>query len=758
MPVPMLLNRLFFSFPIQLFFLHLKKNHGLLIAWLLLFAMVTGNLGRVFGIPYLFLDPEYLGESGFLSFMIMGLVIGGFIMAFHISSYILDGPRYSFLGTLKRPFSKFCVNNSLIPLIFLIIYVWALVDFQSDYSTEYRWTILPGVGGLFLGITLMKAFLFTYFRFTNKDYFVILGKKVDVKLKKVKITRVNIMDKMNIDKTRKTRVDLYFDEFFRIRETPFNISHFDRKAIIKVFDQNHLNSVIIEVFIFIVIILIGLYRDNPYFMIPAGASVVLLLTLLVMLGGAISFWFREWAATALILALFALNFSVKSGWLNQPYVAYGLDYQKEPMAYNSSVLDSIHSTVSVREDLDNMREMLQNWKSKNEDKTKPKLVILGSSGGGLRSALWNLASLQLIDSLSQGKLFDRTALITGASGGIIGATYFRELKYRQLLGEPVNPYAKIHQDKISSDLLNPIIFTLIVNDLFFIKQKFEYLGKSYVKERGYAFENQFNINTDNILNRPIKAYQNAEHAAQIPMLLLAPTIVNDGRKLFISAQPVSFLGIRNRDGMSMGIDFQRFFANHGAADLHFVTALRMNATFPYISPNVYLPTEPPMEIMDAGLSDNFGLSDAMDFILALKPWIEEHTSGVILLSIRDTERLNEVERQVRRSLFQKFTIPLSIISNNWARQQDLRNDQKLNYLRNLMNVQVERIELQYYQTKIGQELDLLQDDNNELLLKRQIERASLSWHLTPAEKEDIIFKLSDPRNREAIQKLITLIR
>ena len=125
------LNKIFYSFPIQLFFLHLKKNHGLLLIWVLLFITVTGNFGRVFGIPYLFLDPEYLGQTGFLSFFVVGIVFGGFIMAFNISSYILDGPRYSFLGTLKRPFSKFFVNNLIIPLSFVIVYINEIVQFQQ---------------------------------------------------------------------------------------------------------------------------------------------------------------------------------------------------------------------------------------------------------------------------------------------------------------------------------------------------------------------------------------------------------------------------------------------------------------------------------------------------------------------------------------------------------------------------------------------------------------------------------------------------
>ncbi|MGE0932386.1 patatin-like phospholipase family protein [Peijinzhouia sedimentorum] len=747
------LNKIFYSFPIQLFFLHLKKNHGLLLIWVLLFITVTGNFGRVFGIPYLFLDPEYLGQTGFLSFFVVGIVLGGFIMAFNISSYILDGPRYSFLGTLKRPFSKFFVNNLIIPLSFIIVYINKIVQFQRMSEQIEPGSITIKIIGLLAGVIIMLTFLFTYFRFTNKDIFRLIARSLDVKLKKAKITRVNVVDKLNKESGRKTRVDNYLTEFGQIKTTPYRISNFDRAAIIKVFDQNHLNSVIIELVIFVVIILIGLFRDNSFFQIPAAASAILLFTLLVMLGGAISYWFREWASVALIVILIGVNILVKIGWLNQPYQAYGLNYDKAPQTFQRYTLDSLHSEANAREDKVKMLNILENWRAKQVGEEKPKLVVIGSSGGGLRSALWNLHVLQNADSLTEGKLFDRTVLMAGASGGMVGAAYFRELKYRELLSEEVNPYSPVYTQKIAKDLLNPIIFTLIVNDFFFIKQKFKYNGRAYSKERGYAFEQQLNANTDGILDRPLGAYREAEQSAKIPMVLIAPSVVNNGRKLYISPQSFSFLATYQPNKLNGGIDFQRLFSHHSADSLRFLTALRMNATFPYISPNVYLPTEPAMEIMDAGLADNFGLSDAMDFLDAFQDWIEENTSGVIVVSIRDSERIPEVKEQFRRTLIQKLFVPLSALTNNWAKQQDIKNEQKLIYLQSSFSVPIERIEFQYLGVPALINNSLATGSTNERLFQEEVERASLSWHLTSREKQSILNYIYHPRNQAALRRL-----
>ena len=44
-------RRVVYFFPIQLLLLHLKKNHLLLFAWVLLFAYFTESLGVKYGVP-----------------------------------------------------------------------------------------------------------------------------------------------------------------------------------------------------------------------------------------------------------------------------------------------------------------------------------------------------------------------------------------------------------------------------------------------------------------------------------------------------------------------------------------------------------------------------------------------------------------------------------------------------------------------------------------------------------------------------------
>ena len=63
----------------------------------------------------------------------------------------------------------------------------------------------------------------------------------------------------------------------------------------------------------------------------------------------------------------------------------------------------------------------------------------------------------------------------------------------------------------------------------------------YVKDRGYAFEQKLNRNSENMLGKQLKDYSNAEQSADIPLIIFNSTINSDGRRMMVSTQPISFM-------------------------------------------------------------------------------------------------------------------------------------------------------------------------------------------------------------------------
>jgi hypothetical protein len=748
----------YYSFPIQLLINHLRRNHILLLCWVVLFAMISGNLGQYLGIPYLFLDPVYLNKVSFLSFFIVGITIAGFSIAFHIATYIIDGHRFSFIGTLPKPFTVFSINNSIIPFLFLIAYVGYIMNYQvkNEYLIFEELSIL--VSGLLAGYISMVALLFTYFWFTNKDIFKYVVCKLDEKLKQnIKATRANAMKKLDIAKKKQIRVDSFLNLKFTKESVDDYKGFYDKETVLQVFDQNHLNLVLIQAFIFIIILAMGIFKDYEAFQLPAAASATLFFTVFVMFAGAFEYWFGKWSTTAGIGLLIVLNMIVKQDFSHKTYKAFGLDYDVEATPYNLDQIIASNTPDIRKKDKRQTLKILENWRAKFPAGEKPKMVFVCVSGGGQRAALWTLNTLQNADSATNGELFKHTMLITGASGGLIGASYFREMALRKYRNQIDNLYSQEYLDRMGSDNLNAIIFSLLMNDLFVEFQQFDYAGLQYTKDRGYSFERQLSKNTNGFLDKKLKDYHDPEFNSEIPMMILAPTIINDGRKLYISPQNMSYMMNALDSGYMRdkinGVEFLRFFKDHGSENLRFLSGLRMSAAFPYITPNISLPSDPPLDIMDAGVTDNFGISDAVQFLFAFKDWIAENTSGVVLVSIRDSEKDGPIERKSNLSLLDKTTMPISSIYQNFESLQDITNDNKIEFARSWFEGTIDRVDIQY----VPREYLFENQSKTDSLKLDNVKRASLSWRLTSKEKQSLIENIRTKKNQAAIEKVKKLL-
>jgi len=726
-------ENLLYSFPVQLFLLHLRKNLALILIWALLLGIILEKFGVVLGIPFLFLDPEYLHKVSWLSFFLMGIGFSVLTMAFHMTTYIMDGRQLTFLALLKKPFIHFCINNSIIPLIFYLIYIIRFVSFQLDNDLESNWEVLYYYLGFSGGSIASYSLIFGYFAFTNKDFFILFAGTLDKRLRKVKLSRANVISQYKDQKVNKNKILYFLNLRLQPEQVRPDISRFEGTQLLRVFDQNHLNLFLIQVFLILFVLFLGFFKERPLLQLPAAMSGTLLLAILVMLVGAVSFWLRSWSTVTVFTFILLVNYFSNFSLLNR--------LQK---------LDELLHPDTVAKDRNQTIQILENWKRKFNPETKPKLVMIAASGGGQRAALWTLSVMQNIHTIADGEVIRHTELLTGASGGVLGEAFFREIYLRSLSDSTIDISDKKYQDQISADNLNPIIFTLLVNDLLIRNQYFEYNGYEHLKDRGFAFENQLNLNTEGILEKPISAYAEPEFTADIPLLPVSTLITNDGRKLVIAPHSMSYLGTSlmgklGKEEKKQSIDFKRYFANHGADDLRFLTALRMCATFPFITPNVQLPTDPIMETMDTGLSDNFGIQDALRFMYVFKDWIQENTSGVVLITIRDSEKSKEIAPSFPPKIFEKVFTPFKNIYSNWDNVQTIQNEVLFNYMAESMPFDLEKVEFEYAPEQV-QEKELT---GSQIAMQR----ASLNWRLTAKEKKSILSSIETSQNQNSLQRL-----
>ncbi len=733
---------IWFSFPVQLLLLHFRRYQIFLFFWYILFATVGGGFMKTFGAYSLFLAPEYFGSISPLSTAIVGITSGVFMMSWNITTFILHSGRIQFLATTAQPFLKYCINNAIIPFAFLIFYLVEAYQYTINQElfglSDFIGLALGYIGGFILSI----AFAFLYFFGADKTIYRTISVTIADANKQYDL----IPDKhKEPDLKQDLRVDWFLSAAFKLRK-PRNIKHYNPEFLEAVFNRHHFAAIIAIMIAFVFLILVGFSSDTKLFQLPAASSITLLFAILIAVSGALTLFLRSYTFVFVIAVYLVANILYQHEIIDPRNKAYGLDYAKGSgrPEYTKESIQQLAAVDSVEKDKAAFIEILNNWKAQQGEE-KPIMYIINTSGGGTRSATFTMNTLQYLDSLMKGQLMKKTVLINGASGGMLGAVYFRELYHEKIKGKPVDLQDKQYVNNISKDLLSPLFSSFLTRDMLGPAQKFTTNGFEYVKDRGYAFEEKLKENTGGIMQKSVRDYEQAEAAAIIPSVFFNSVITRDGRKMIIATRPVRFLMRPVLDSTNImafdpdAIDFNSFLHNQKSNDINLLSALRMNATFPYVLPNVWLPTNPVIDVMDAGLRDNYGQESALRFISVFKDWLQENTAKVVLIQIRDRSLSDWDKPLESNSLIGFLTKPFLILQNNWFKIQDYYQHDQLDYLHKAYGNNFYRFSFQYIPSK-------------------KEAPASLSFHLTAAEKRDIANAVNNPLNQQEFERLKKIIQ
>ena len=261
------------------------------------------------------------------------------------------------------------------------------------------------------------------------------------------------------------------------------------------------------------------------------------------------------------------------------------------------------------------------------------LIVVAVDGGGIRAAVWTTVVMaQLERDLPAFPYLVR--VVTGASGGMVGiASYVASLqppgsahRHRDLPGDPVSHAELV--DRVATDSLGTVARELVFKDVFLPP----FLHPT--SDRGLALERAWEKST-RILGRPFADLGAGEAAGWRPSLIVSPLILEDGRRLLISNLDVSDLATVPVEPPSLQALEYFGHIEPRPGTLRVSTAVRLNASFPYVSPAAQLPTDPPRHTLDAGYYDEHGVELAGTWIWTHREWLRAHTTGVLLVQVPD---------------------------------------------------------------------------------------------------------------------------
>jgi hypothetical protein len=297
-----------------------------------------------------------------------------------------------------------------------------------------------------------------------------------------------------------------------------------------------------------------------------------------------------------------------------------------------------------------LRAMHERWEQHHPGQ-KPRLVLVAVSGGGIRAAVWTAIVLEGLEEKIP-DLRGHVRLFTGASGGMVAAAlYVADFGRATPVGlgpfDPATGLGRNFSERLAQDSLSRTVQTALLYDLPSL-----WWPTAVSWDRGRELESEWARATappggTSPLRKTFADLKGQEREGLCPSLVFSPMLVEDSRRLLISnldledvtrtwADQLSFTPTEISPEKPMlslsAVEFQRLFPT--ATRFEVGTAARMNASFPFVSPGVSLPTVPPRRVVDAGYYDNFGTNLAAVWLYRHRAEVREHTSGVVLIEIR----------------------------------------------------------------------------------------------------------------------------
>jgi hypothetical protein len=257
-------------------------------------------------------------------------------------------------------------------------------------------------------------------------------------------------------------------------------------------------------------------------------------------------------------------------------------------------------------------------------------IVIAINGGGIQAAAWAAQVLTGLEERARAEglpsFADSVRLVSSVSGGSVGAAYFLN-EYDARNGfDPAADLQAIRRNAQSSSL-HAVAWGLLYWD---IRRPYLPWSVGLFDDRGFALERAWRRVEG--LDAPLSSWRAGVREGRRPAVLFNATAADLGTRFLFSNTAVG-----EREGQS---DFHQ---SYPAKDVAISTAVRLSATFPYVSPvaRAYdgrlLPDEP--HLADGGYYDAYGVSSLIHWLdAALEDDASRGITSILVIEIRGDQR------------------------------------------------------------------------------------------------------------------------
>lgn len=348
------------------------------------------------------------------------------------------------------------------------------------------------------------------------------------------------------------------------------------------------------------------------------------------------------------------------------------------------------------------------------------LIVVAANGGGIQAGAWAARVLTGLEeacrktcSANKNEFGKSVRLISSTSGGSVGAMYFVN-QYSP--GGPLPDDTRLEQalDTAMRSSLDEVAWGFVYPDAQ--RALFPFLQTSRI-DRGLALEEAWARGNDSLQENSLSKWRDDTRDGWRPAIVFNATVAETGRPLLLATTDFTPDGLGRQN---FGQNFEDQDGN--VPDISIVTAARLSASFPYVSPaaraasGAYSP--PGFHVVDGGYYDNYGMYSLIEWLDEALAKRDGRIKKVLVIQIKGSSGNPDAQDKggSGRGWFYQFFAPLTTILNVRDESQVYSADEQFRLLKAKWESQVE-IQQAVFAYPKGD--------------------TPLSWHLTEKQKREI---------------------
>ena len=307
------------------------------------------------------------------------------------------------------------------------------------------------------------------------------------------------------------------------------------------------------------------------------------------------------------------------------------------------------------------------------------IIVVAAGGGGIRAAAWAARVLIGLDELSRKdpelrrrgiRFAPNVRMLSGVSGGSLAILNFA-CEYEAKHGGWVSDRVAV-VDLSERTSLDPLVWGLVYPDF---GRALLPMFVSPTRNRGGELESRWAYRMKKAGLDPksgLATWRTRTAGGEVPALIFNSTDAETGERIITGT---TALGTKPQRGR---VRFDDLYQSQ--FDLAPVTAVRMSATFPYVTPAAKPSSKPPARgdtsWVDGGYSDNYGMASVLDWVQEALGTPNSRLRRVMVVQIQaGPDPLTKAAiAEAGRGLYYQLGIPLEAMLSVWNSGQAVRND------------------------------------------------------------------------------------